>query len=73
MLADWIIQVDALNAQVGSRLAGPFTKWLSYDKHRQEMIRGQLERIMAIDSLSPNTREIVGKCLAQGQVGQSKL
>lgn len=73
LLADWIIQVDALNAQVGSRLAGPFTKWLSYDEHRREMIRGQLERIMATDSLSPNTREIVAKSLAQGGGASSKL
>eukprot|EP00946_MAST-07B_sp_MAST-7B-sp1_P001269 g1269.t1 len=59
LLADWILQVDALNAQVGSRLAGPFTKWLSYDKGRRAIIRGELERILEVESLSPNTREIV--------------
>ena len=74
LLADWIVQVDALNAQVGSRLAGPFTKWLSYDEGRRALIRAELERILAVESLSPNTREIIGKSLAQGGAGgASKL
>ncbi len=72
LLADWIVQVDAMNAQVGSRLAGPFTKWRKYDAGRQAQIRAELERVLAAPGLSANTREIVAKSLAQG-APQSKL
>ena len=57
--------------QVGSRLAGPFTKWQKYDEGRRVLILKELERMMNSD-LTANTREIVSKCLKQ-KGGESKL
>jgi len=71
-LADAVIAVDTINAQVGSRLAGPFTKWKKFDKGRQELIQHELQRMMD-SNLSPNTREIISKCLKQGSGGVAKL
>ena len=71
LMADMVIAVDKVNAQVGSRLAGPFTKWQKYDEGRRVLILKELERMMNSD-LTANTREIVSKCLKQ-KGGESKL
>ena len=67
LLTDMILHVDRVNAQVGSRLASPFTKWLQLDAGRRLLIERELVRMVEDDGLSPNTREIVEKCLKQGE------
>jgi len=62
-LADAVLKIDALNAQVGARMVGPFTRWMKYDAGRQALMRAQLERICASKTLSPNVREMVEKSL----------
>ena len=72
LMADMILAVDKVNAQVGSRLASPFTKWLKYDVARRVLMKMELERMMGDGGLSPNTLEIVSKCLKQ-EGGRSKM
>ena len=44
-LADQILLIDARNAQLSARLAGPFTRWKRLEAKRQALMRGELERI----------------------------
>ncbi len=67
-LADSILQIDALNPQVASRIATAFTRWRKFDKGRQTKMLAELERIQKTPKLSTDVYEIVTKCLA----GQSK-
>jgi len=63
-LADMILKLDGMNAQVASRMASPFTRWRKYDEVRADKMHAQLQRILAAkDNLSPNTFEIVSKSL----------
>ena len=63
-LADQIITLNALNPQIASRLLTPLTRWRKYDETRQQLMRGELERIMASGQLSSDVYEVVSKSLA---------
>ncbi len=63
-LADLVIQLNALNPQIASRQLGPLTRWRKYDPHRQALMRGELERILASGELSSDVYEVVSKSLA---------
>jgi aminopeptidase N len=63
-LADWLIWLDAVNPQTTARVAGAFETFRSYGENRQALMRAELERIGAVESLSKNTREIVERMLA---------
>ncbi len=60
--ADLVLQLDALNPQVASRVARCFDRWRRYDDARQALARAQLERIQAA-AQSPDVLEVVGKSL----------
>jgi aminopeptidase N len=62
-LADRIIELNATNPQVAARLLSPLTTWKRYDEARQGLIRRELERILATDSLSTDVYEIAKKSL----------
>ncbi len=62
-LTDWILKVDALNPQLAARTVGAFATWRRYDADRQDMIRLEIERILAVDELSPDTREMASRIL----------
>lgn len=53
-----------LIVQVAARIASCFTTWKQYDLKRQEAMKAQLQRILAVNELSENVREIVSKTLA---------
>lgn len=63
-LADCIIQLNALNPQIASRLLTPLTRWRRYDGQRQQLMRAELERILTTDQLAPDLFEVVSKSLA---------
>lgn len=63
-LADQIIALNKLNPQIASRLLTPLTKWRRYDLDRQFHMRQALERILAVENLSPDVFEVVSKSLA---------
>ncbi|MFT6429334.1 MAG: aminopeptidase N [Halopseudomonas sp.] len=62
-LAERILQLDPLNPQVAARLLTPLTRWRKYDAARQELLKVELSRIMAAESLSPDVYEVVSKSL----------
>jgi aminopeptidase N len=60
---DRILEMDAKNPQVAARATTGFSTWRRYDADRQDMIREQLERILATKDLSRDTQEIADKLL----------
>ena len=62
-LADQVLVLDKLNPQIAARLLTPLTRWRRYPEHKQELMKGQLARIMSEPKLSSDTYEIVSKSL----------
>ncbi|MBN9559447.1 MAG: aminopeptidase N [Alphaproteobacteria bacterium] len=62
-LADAVIALDPLNAQVAARIVTPLGAWRRHDDARQALMRGELQRILAVPGLSKNTYEQVSKSL----------
>ncbi|MEJ2032203.1 MAG: aminopeptidase N [Deltaproteobacteria bacterium] len=62
-LVDQVLTLDPLNPQTAARLLGPLTRWRRYDRHRQELMKKQLERILTISNLSRDVYEVVTKSL----------
>nr|MBC8451637.1 aminopeptidase N C-terminal domain-containing protein [Rhodospirillaceae bacterium] len=62
-LADHVMVLDELNPQVAARLLGPLGQWRRFDSNRQELIRGQLGRVLAKPGLSRDVYEIASKSL----------
>jgi protein-L-isoaspartate O-methyltransferase len=63
-LADAVLQIDAVNAQVAARIVSGFNKFKKMDAGRQALARAQLERLRATGKLSENVGEIVARALA---------
>ena len=63
LYADWLIKLDPVNAQTTARMTTAFETWRRYDADRQGMIRDELRRIAALEGLSENTAEMVGRML----------
>ena len=63
-LADKILQIDAFNPQVASRLVQTFNLCQRLEPGRRQLMTLQLQRIAGQDTLSKDVREIVEKILA---------
>ncbi|WP_415905601.1 aminopeptidase N [Neptuniibacter sp. QD48_55] len=63
-LADRIIELNAQNPQVASRMVTPLSRWKKYDKVRQVLMLKELERIRDSGNLSKDVFEVVSKSLA---------
>ena len=63
-LADRVIELDPVNPQVAARLMGAFSRWRKFDAARQELMKAELERILATPKLSKDVYEIASKTLA---------
>ena len=62
-LADRVLELDAINPQIGARLLGPLGRWRRFDEGRQAHMKGQLERVLAKPRLSRDIFEIASKSL----------
>jgi aminopeptidase N len=62
-VAERIRELDPLNPQVAARLAGAFGRWRRFGEGRQQLMREQLQRILAAPKLSRDVAEVVGKTL----------
>ena len=62
-LADQVATLDPLNPLMASRLVQPLGQWRRQDRARQELMKRELERVLAIPNLSKNTYEMVTKSL----------
>ena len=63
-IADRVIEINALNPQVASRVARCFDRWRKFDAGRQAHAKAALERIRDAAGLSRDVAEIVTKALA---------
>ena len=63
-VADQLLALEKLNPSVAARMTTVFGRWRRYDAGRQDLMRGQLERILATPNLSRDTFEIASKSLA---------
>lgn len=63
MIADLIITLDKLNPQTAARLVPPLGRWRRFDELRGNMMRAQLERILATPGLSRDVTEQASKSL----------
>jgi len=59
LLADWLITLDPINPQTTARMCAAFQTWKRYDPARQNMIKAEVERILAQPSLSRDTSEML--------------
>jgi aminopeptidase N len=63
-LADMILAVDRLNPQTAARLVPPLGRWRRFDPERQDLMKAELERIVATPGLSKDVFEQASKSLA---------
>ncbi|MEM9580527.1 MAG: aminopeptidase N [Pseudomonadota bacterium] len=64
LLADWLITLDPLNPQTTARMCAAFQTWKRYDTGRQQLIRAELDRILAQPGLSRDTTEMLTRIMA---------
>ncbi|WP_455201883.1 aminopeptidase N [Kaarinaea lacus] len=60
---DKLLEIDKLNPQIAARLATVFTLWRKYDDQRQQLMKKQLDKIVAEPGLSKDVYEIASKSL----------
>jgi aminopeptidase N len=65
LAADVIIELQAMNPQVASRIARCFDRWRQVDAGRQNHARVALERIQACADLAKDVAEVVGNALGK--------
>jgi aminopeptidase N len=63
-LAQHVAELDALNPQLAARMCTAFTQWRRYDAARQQLMRRELEGLLARPGLSRDVFEVVSKSLA---------
>ena len=63
-LGDTILELNDINPQVAARLMRILANWRRFDEKRQELIKVQLERIVAHEGLSKDVFEVASKSLA---------
>ncbi|WP_118857878.1 aminopeptidase N [Sphingomonas mesophila] len=63
MLADFIVEADAINPQVAARLVPPLGKWRRLEEGRSALMRAELERIVGTPGLSKDVFEQASKSL----------
>ncbi len=64
LYADTIIQLDPTNGQVAARMVSPLGQWRRFDAGRQGLMKRELQRILDLPGLSPNTFEMASKSIA---------
>ncbi len=62
-IADKIIEIDKINPQIASGLAGAFKIYKHLNSVNKRMMKAELERVVSTHSLSKNSFEIISKIL----------
>jgi aminopeptidase N len=62
-LADQILRLNAINPQIAARMLTPFSRWRRFDQARQELMKHELNRILAEPGLARDVYEIAAKSL----------
>lgn len=63
LYADAILEVDKFNSQVAARLATRFSNWRKFAEPRQDLIKKELQRLLAAPNVSKECYEICSKAL----------
>ena len=63
LLTDMALELDRLNPSVAARLLTSLGRWRRFDGKRQELMRAELERVLATAGLSRDSFEIASKSL----------
>ena len=63
-VADFVLKLDPKNPQVAARLMSAFRSWRALEAQRRGRAEATLRRVAAISTLSPDTRDIVARTLA---------
>lgn len=61
-LGEVLVELDKLNPQISSRLAGSLIRWKKYDEKRGALMKAELEKLAGI-KLSDDLYEIVNRGL----------
>lgn len=61
---DRLIELDDINPQVAARLCAPLGKWAKYDEARADLMKAELDRILAKPDISRDLYEIASKSRA---------
>jgi len=69
LLADRVIELDALNPQVAARIVAAFNAWTRHAAERRLLMKAQLQRIAASPGLSGDVAEIVENALGMERLG----
>lgn len=64
-LAKSIAELDKLNPQISSRMAGSLVQWRKYDDHRAGLMKGELQKLASIKEISPDLFEVVSRGLKE--------
>ncbi len=64
LLAELIIALDPINPQTAARMVPPLGRWRRFGAERGQMMRSELERVLAQPRLSKDVTEQVSKSLA---------
>ena len=62
-VTDMALELDRLNPSVAARLLTSLGRWRRFDGKRQELMRAELERVLATPGLSRDSFEIASKSL----------
>jgi aminopeptidase N len=65
-LTDRILELDAKNPQMSSRLASALSRWRQHVSPQKEAMHAQLERLAQAPKLSPDLSEVVSRSLKGG-------
>jgi len=63
MIAELIISLDPINPQTAARFVSPLGRWRRIEPNRAALMKGELERIAAVENLSRDTFEQVSRSL----------
>jgi aminopeptidase N len=63
LVGEVIRALNDINPQVSARMSGAFENWRRYDADRQALMRGELEKALQTDGISPNLFEVATKML----------
>ncbi len=64
-LAEQVLALDPINPQVAARLAARLSRWRRFGRQRRQLMRGELEKIVASPGLSRDVYEMVSKSLGE--------
>lgn len=63
LVADKVIELDAINSRTAARLSRAFLTWRQFEPGRRDLLRRAMSRIAGHAGLSRNVGEVVGKAL----------